>query len=152
MIVGWPTNVPFASPLAIGNITDMCTLYDAGISGSTQWIQMSKDQVKEFAVELEACQEVGEVVGKKQKQRSDAGIKKGPKKSKTAALTTEKENTGEDQVCTMKKGKAGTKCVSVQAQIAPANARSYLLSPWTDISTTAYSIIIVYIAIPITRE
>lgn len=53
MIVGWPETVPFGSPSTIGNIAHMCTLNDAWMSGSAHWIQMSKDQVKEHAAQLE---------------------------------------------------------------------------------------------------
>ena len=76
MVVGWPANIPFASPSKIGNITDMCILHDTWLSGATHCQQMSKAAVKEHAKDLEAQTASGDFALKKCKQRSDAGKKR----------------------------------------------------------------------------
>ena len=85
MIVGWPEKVPFVSPSGIGNLVDMCILNDAWLSGAARWVRMSKDQIKSHTEDLERRREGGESVGKKRKQRSDAGVKRRSKKAKTVA-------------------------------------------------------------------
>lgn len=117
MIVGWPEKVPFASPSTIGNLAEMRILNDAWLSGTARWIRMSKDQVKVHANGLEGRREGGEVVGKKRKQRLDAGTKRGPKKTKITNPDDDKENdvdTGPPQ----KK-----KTPRSKAQTAPPNKR-----------------------------
>ena len=95
MIVGWPKKVPFVSPSAIGNLADMCILNDAWLSGAARWVRMSKDQIKSHTEDLEHHREGGESVGKKRKQRSDAGVKRRSKKAKTVASTDDIRNPRE---------------------------------------------------------
>lgn len=77
-IVGWPSNVAFASPSSIGNLKDMRTLHDGWLAGSIRWIRMTSADVKEHAQDLQRRRDEGETIGKKRKQRSTKTKKKGP--------------------------------------------------------------------------
>lgn len=122
MIVGWPDKVPFGSPSAIGNLADMRILNDAWLSGAARWVRMTKDQVKSHAEDLEGRREGGESVGKKRKQRSDAGVKKGSKKAKTVASPDDDSDKENDDNSSKKKKKSTSK-LRAKAQIAPVNQR-----------------------------
>ena len=69
-ILGWPNNVPFASPSTIGNLKDMRSLHDGWMTGSIRWVRMSNADVKAHAEDLEERRAAGETVGRKRKRRS----------------------------------------------------------------------------------
>lgn len=63
------------------------------------------------------------MIGRKQKQRSDAGTVRGSKRSKTTTSTDDNGNTADDQVPAKKKAKPRNKCISTQAQMVQVNHR-----------------------------
>ena len=69
-IIGWPASVAFTSPSAIGNLKDMRTLHDGWMTGTTRWVRLVAEEVKEHAEDLERRRDEGEIVGKKCKRRS----------------------------------------------------------------------------------
>jgi hypothetical protein len=77
-IVGWTFN-KFISPFDINTVDDLWTLRDALQCGSCFWVRLTKAEVSKHAAEMVLQEKAGEVVGKKRKQRSDKGVKKGSK-------------------------------------------------------------------------
>ena len=75
-IVGWTFN-KFISPFDIHTVDDLRTLRDALRCGSCFWVRMTKSEVSKHAAEMVLREKAGEVIGKKRKQRSDKGVKKG---------------------------------------------------------------------------
>ena len=73
-IISWPHLLPFASPSTIGNLKDMCTLYDGWMMGSIRWVRVSNAKVKAHAEDLEMCRAEGETIGKKHKRRSNKNV------------------------------------------------------------------------------
>ncbi|EGN92822.1 hypothetical protein SERLA73DRAFT_156763 [Serpula lacrymans var. lacrymans S7.3] len=67
-IVGWPTNIPFVNPSAIGIVTEIWQLRDAWRNGTCHWIKLTQSQLKAYRTELEARQNAGEVTRKKRKK------------------------------------------------------------------------------------
>ncbi|KAI6100567.1 hypothetical protein F5141DRAFT_1009356, partial [Pisolithus sp. B1] len=78
-LVGWPEDVRFANPSAIGTVAEARKLQDTLHSGTCFWKKLSKSELDLFATELNACHVAGETIRKPRKKRSDAGI---PRKRK----------------------------------------------------------------------
>ena len=76
-IVGW-TFKTFVSPFNINTVDDLQTLRDALRCGACFWVRMTKAEVSKHAADLVLQEAAGEVIGKKRKERSDKGVKKGP--------------------------------------------------------------------------
>jgi hypothetical protein len=75
-IVGWTFNT-FISPFDINTVDDLRTLRDALRCGACFWVRMTRAEVSKHAADLVLREADGEVIGKKRKQRSDKGVKKG---------------------------------------------------------------------------
>ncbi|KAF8798251.1 hypothetical protein BYT27DRAFT_7218520 [Phlegmacium glaucopus] len=77
-LVGWTFN-KFISPFDIHTIDDLRTLRDALHCGACHWVRMTKAEVSKHAADLVHREVTGEMIGKKRKERSDKGVKKGLK-------------------------------------------------------------------------
>ena len=75
-IIGWTFN-KFISPFDIHTVDNLRTPRDALRCGACFWVRMSKAEVSKHAAEMVLREKAGEVIGKKRKQRSDKGVKKG---------------------------------------------------------------------------
>lgn len=75
-VVGWTFN-KFISPFDIHTVDDLRTLRDALRCGACFWVRMTKAEVSKHTAEMVLREKAGEVIGKKRKQRSDKGVKKG---------------------------------------------------------------------------
>ena len=78
-LVGWPKAIPFANPSMIGTVGEIRILREALTSGECKWVAQSKRQQATHAAMLKMKRDNGEVIGKKRKQRSDKGKKRGRK-------------------------------------------------------------------------
>jgi hypothetical protein len=75
-IIGWTFN-KLVSPFDINTVDELRTLRDALRCGACFWVRMTKAEVSKHAADLVLREAAGEVIGKKRKERSDKGIKKG---------------------------------------------------------------------------
>lgn len=103
-LVGWPTGVKFINPADIGPSDDVKQLHDAINVGDCKWVALTRNEVLERTQTYEAAIAEGKTVGKKRKERSDKGEKRGPRK--------EKENQG------ARKGKGSGKGKSKEVDAA----------------------------------
>ncbi|EGO18420.1 hypothetical protein SERLADRAFT_412243 [Serpula lacrymans var. lacrymans S7.9] len=74
-LVNWPTGLKFVNPSFIGTVGDIQTLRNSLRTSKYHWEKLKRLQQMAHKLNLERCQEAGEIVGKPQKQRSDAGTK-----------------------------------------------------------------------------
>src|SRR5271168_507101 len=77
-LVGWPFE-KIISLAKLYTIGELRTLRDTLRSGACCWVQLSKLELKAHANEIATRREGGEVIGKIRKQRSDKGVKTGPR-------------------------------------------------------------------------
>lgn len=77
-LTGWPLD-KFVSPYNITTIDELRDLRNALRCGSCFWMGLLKRQVMQHVKEMEEQTAAGEVLGKKRKERSDKGSKKGPR-------------------------------------------------------------------------
>lgn len=77
-LMGWPHD-KFISPYNFNTIDELRDLRDALRCGSCFWMGLSKRQITQHMKEMKEWTEAGEVIGKKRKERSDKGSKKGPR-------------------------------------------------------------------------
>jgi len=78
-LVGWPFE-KIISPTKLYTIGELRTLRDVLRSGACCWVQMSKLELKAHANDIAMRREGGEVIGKARKERSDKGVKTGPRR------------------------------------------------------------------------
>ncbi|KII92206.1 hypothetical protein PLICRDRAFT_27424 [Plicaturopsis crispa FD-325 SS-3] len=94
-IIGWPKDVKFVSPSAIGAVGDIRKLRDAWKSGACHWEKMTKGQLASHLADLEERRDRGETVEKPpRKQRSDKGTKR---KSTSASALGPEDTEAEPQ-------------------------------------------------------
>jgi hypothetical protein len=74
-LVGW-TFDQIVSPFEIHRIDDVRTLVEALRSGQCHWERMTRLAITQHARAMEEREKTGEIIGKKRKQRSDAGKKR----------------------------------------------------------------------------
>ena len=91
-LLGWPSNIPFINPHQLTTIAAARTLLNALTVSTCKWVAMSKRQRQEHAATLAADVEGGQVVGKKQKVRSDKG-----KKHKRTLVDSDNNESEEDR-------------------------------------------------------
>ena len=101
-IVGWTFN-KFISPFDIHTVDDLRTLRDALRCGACFWVRMSKAEVSKHAAEMVLREKAGEVIGKKRKQRSDKGVKKGSRAGR--GVNDEDSSDNEEEAGPSKKKK-----------------------------------------------
>ncbi|EGN96036.1 hypothetical protein SERLA73DRAFT_59238, partial [Serpula lacrymans var. lacrymans S7.3] len=87
-IIGWPEDVPFVNPSAIGTMAEIHKLQDAWKTGTCHWVKLSSAQLQEHKKQLDARLRSGEVTRKKRKKHSDAGL---PRKRCQVARCDENE-------------------------------------------------------------
>jgi hypothetical protein len=136
-LVGW-TYHSLVSPYEIYTIDDLRTLHDALVCGACFWMRLSEGEMTQHKADIEKRESMGEVVGKKRKERSDKGVPKGPKR-KQGAHEDDEDSGKEDEpeagpskrrkVDTKREGKVKakvvatkkTKAVKVRSQLSPSN-------------------------------
>lgn len=105
-IIGWTFN-KFISPFDINTVDDLRTLRDALRCGACFWVRMTKAEVSKHAADLVLRETAGEVIGKKRKQRSDKGVKKGLRTKRgvndKGNSSDESDNSSEDEAGPSKK-------------------------------------------------
>jgi hypothetical protein len=116
-IIGWPADIPFASPSSIGNLKDMRTLHDGWLAAAIRWVRMSDADVKEHAEDLQRRRDEGETVGKKRKRRSTAGQKKKKQPCGDAEDELSRANDKEDDMPLTKPTKRAKR--TPKSQMAP---------------------------------
>jgi hypothetical protein len=67
-LVGWLKTVKFVNPSQIGTVLKIRTLRDDLRSGACHWIKLTRVQLDMHHIDMEECQEKGEVVGKQRKK------------------------------------------------------------------------------------
>jgi hypothetical protein len=77
-LAGWPL-AKFVSPYNFNTIDELRDLRDALRCGSCFWMGLSPREVAQHVREMNERTAAGEVLGKKRKERSDKGSKKGPR-------------------------------------------------------------------------
>ena len=77
-LTGW-LHDKFISPYNFNTIDELRDLRDALRCGSCFWMGLSKRQITQHVKEMKEWTEAGKVIGKKHKERSDKGSKKGPR-------------------------------------------------------------------------
>lgn len=75
-LTGWPLDGGVVSPAHITNTANMRKLRNVLKSGECRWKKLTDSEVQAHADAIEVCRVNGEVIGKKRKQRSDAGVKR----------------------------------------------------------------------------
>ncbi|EGO05020.1 hypothetical protein SERLA73DRAFT_149302 [Serpula lacrymans var. lacrymans S7.3] len=75
-LANWPTGLKFVNLSFIGTVGDIQTLHNSLRTGECHWEKLTRLQQIAHKLDLERRQEAGEIVGKPQKQRSDAGTKR----------------------------------------------------------------------------
>jgi hypothetical protein len=103
-IVGWTFN-KFVSPFDINTVDELRTLRDALRCGACFWVRMTRAEVGKHAAEMVLREKAGEVVGKKRKQRSDKGVKKGSKAKRGANEDSSDDSDNEKEAGPSKKKK-----------------------------------------------
>ena len=117
-IVGWPSDIAFASPSTIGNLKDMRTLHDGWLCSSIRWVRMSAPEVKAHADDLQRRRDEGQTIGKKRKRRSTK--KKQPTTSEdTNNRAPELSDDQNNNVLSKHTGTAKRAKRSAKAQMAP---------------------------------
>lgn len=81
-LVGWPTGLKFVNPCDLNSIDDVKRLHDALNVGDCKWVALTRQEVLDRTEAYEAAIAEGKTVGKKRKERSDKGGKRGPHKEK----------------------------------------------------------------------
>lgn len=92
-LVGWPFE-KIVSPAKLYTIGELRTLRDALRCGACSWVKLSKSELKVHADNITMRRTAGEVIGKTRKERSDKGVKSGPRR-KRGAHDEESESDGE---------------------------------------------------------
>lgn len=82
-LVGWPHD-KFVSPYNINTVDELRNLRDALHCGSCFWMGLSSREVAQYVKAMDERTAAGEVIGKKRKERSDKGAKKGPRNQHAA--------------------------------------------------------------------
>lgn len=105
-IMGWTFN-KLISPFDINTVDDLRTLRDALRCGACFWVRMTRAEVSKHAADLVLREAAGEVIGKKRKQRSDKGVKKGSRVKRGANdkgnSSDDSDNSSEDEAGPSKK-------------------------------------------------
>jgi hypothetical protein len=97
MIVGWPQGVPFECLTNISVMSTMVLLFSTLKDSSCHWIRLTEEQNAAAWVEYQAKVAAGAIELKVWKGRSDAGVKRGPRKaSGTASAKVAKKKLEED--------------------------------------------------------
>ena len=77
-LIGWPFE-NIVNPVKLYTVGELRTLRDALRSGACCWVKLSKTELKVHADSLAVRRKAGEVIGKTRKERSDKGVKTGPR-------------------------------------------------------------------------
>jgi len=94
-LVGWPfENV--ISPAKLYTIGEPRTLRDALRCGACCWVKLSKSELKVHADNMATRRKAGEVIGKARKERSDKGVKVGPRRKPGACDESGDDEQSED--------------------------------------------------------
>lgn len=107
-IVGW-TFKTFVSPFDINTVDDLRTLRDALRCGACFWVRMTKAEVSKHAADLVLREAAGEVIGKKRKERSDKGVKKGSTNKRGINNNEDSDDDSDDAEAGPSKKKARSK-------------------------------------------
>ena len=90
---GWPHH-KLVSPYDIHTIDELRNVRDALRCGSCFWMSISSREVTQHAKDVAEREAAGEVVGKKRKERSDKGTKKGPRTTQPECEESDEEDGG----------------------------------------------------------
>lgn len=123
-LAGWPLD-KFISPYNFNTIDELRDLRDALRCGSCFWMGLSSREVAQHVKEMKERTEAGEVLGKKRKERSDKGSKKGPRKRPAGEdeVNSDDETPAKRRKVTSKKAKGSTKGQqrSAKSQVPPTS-------------------------------
>ncbi|EGO30687.1 hypothetical protein SERLADRAFT_404750 [Serpula lacrymans var. lacrymans S7.9] len=67
-------DMPFVNPSVIGTVLKICKLREARKTGSCHWVKLTQAQLQEHKAQLNEHGQAGEVLKKKRKKKSDAGV------------------------------------------------------------------------------
>ncbi|KIJ58005.1 hypothetical protein HYDPIDRAFT_56796, partial [Hydnomerulius pinastri MD-312] len=73
-LINWPPTVKFANPSTIGTVVEIRRLRDTLKTGTCTWKKLSRRELDAHSAEVASRIATGEVVKKRRKKRSDAGV------------------------------------------------------------------------------